>query len=503
MKIPFLRILGICFLALNWLNCPKSSAQPYLWQVADYTTGRQETSALADSIFYISEDLFTLNLKGETFIFKSSLFQPCYRSKKVEIKALNESFFAGKSGNFWQLFETKKPREPRAEKFLNLSLWNGQVLAQKAEGYALIPETGEEIACDSIQVCANRLMLYRKDGILVLDSLFAGHFYKTTGSRRRFNDPNFTYLLDDSLWIPLDGSGKTLAHKPGAFWWNDTCVMDTSASEVWLQSPGKRRNRIGDSLVYISPRQLWIKNGKQSFLLFSNGRKVPVIPHAERKTICDSLCALRFPTSWVLISQNGNRYPMKPGITSIGEKTADWVLLKAGKRWGCADHNGIIRISCRYDSLLPASQGLMAAKIGQVWGFLDQYERIRIQPNFQSVQAFRDSVSLVCQDGKWGLIDLKGNPALPCTFDRITQSRYDKWILEKSSWKGIASTRGKILLNTRYSDIIEPELDLIWVTRNGKAGLFNQKGLAIVPLEFSQIVIDQPHQKFVLRLTQN
>jgi hypothetical protein len=141
----------------------------------------------------------------------------------------------------------------------------------------------------------------------------------------------------------------------------------------------------------------------------------------------------------------------------------------------------------------------MAAKIGQLWGFLDQNERIRIQPNFQSVQAFKDSVSLVCQEGKWGLINLEGNPALSCTYDRITQSRYDKWILEKGSWKGIASTKGKILLNTRYSDIIEPELDLVWVIRNGKAGLFNQKGLAIVPLEFSQIVIDQPHQKFVLR----
>jgi len=499
MKIPFLRILGVCFLAWNWVSCPKSSAQPYLWQVADYATGKEEISALGDSLFYLSKDLFTLNLKDETFIFRSSLFEPCYRGKKQEIKPLNESYFAGKSGLQWQLFETRNPQKPRPDKFLSLSIWHGQVLAQKLDGFLLIPEAGEEISCDSVEVYPDRLLMYRKDGILALDSLFARYYYKTTGSKRKFKEPDFTYLLDDSLWIPLDGSGKTLIHKPGAFWWNDTCLLDTSASDVWFQSPGKRRSRIGDSLVYISSRQLWIKNGKQAFLLFSNGRKVPVKPHTEKKPVGDSLCALRFPTSWVLISQNGNRYPMKPSITGIGEKTANWFLVKAGKRWGCADYNGIIRISCRYDSLLPASQGLMAAKIGQVWGFLDQNERIRIQPNFQSVQAFKDSVSLVCQEGKWGLINLEGNPALSCTYDRITQSRYDKWILEKGSWKGIASTKGKILLNTRYSDIIEPELDLVWVIRNGKAGLFNKNGLALVPLEFSQILIDQPHQKIVLR----
>jgi hypothetical protein len=160
---------------------------------------------------------------------------------------------------------------------------------------------------------------------------------------------------------------------------------------------------------------------------------------------------------------------------------------------------GIIRISCRYDSLLPLSQDRMGAKIGNVWGFLDRDERIRIQPNFEFIQPFKDSLCLVKQDGKWGLLKLNGQLELSCHFDYITQTSSGKWILKRGDWMGIADIKGKILLNTRYSNIIEAPPDLIRVERDGRTGLFNSKGNALLLLEFSRILPDYIHRILIAR----
>ena len=498
MKFPFPTRNSGLFLLFLLIFCAGAKAQPALWKVHEADGGKLKFSVWADTLYYIGPGLFTASLAKESFLFRDHPFHPLQRTPEKKFSALNRNFFGAKKGEFWQLFECKNPLEAMPGLYRQLQTWRGQTLAENENGWMLITDSGEEMAADSVSVFDDKLLLYQKSGVLWIDQNLKGRFYRTSGPDRKFNEPFFTFLRNDSSWIPLQGN-HLLKERPGSFWWNDSCLLDSSSKEVWLQQPGKNRKRIGDSVSVVSPNLLWLKSGKQEFLLFAGRNRIPVKPHSERKQLNDSLCAIRTGTCWIFISGSGNRHPLKPVISEIGRCYGDWVLVKSGKRWGCTDLGGIIRISCRYDSLLPPTQGRMAVRIGPVWGFLDRDERIIIQPNFEIVQPFEDSLCLIRQAGRWGLLNFNGQMELACQYDKISNTAAGCRLIKKGLWLGLADHRGKILLNTRYSDIIEARSGCFRVERDGRSGLFSKDGNFLLSIEHSLILQDEIHGMLISR----
>lgn len=488
-----------CFITLMLAGLAISgAAQPFQWKVNETKNGEFLFSIRADTILGLSNDLYAAWLGNENILFRKDPFHPVVRRKKTEIKPLIPGFFAVREAEGWKIYQTENAGPARPESFREIRLWKGCILASGWKDYLLLLPSGEEIRCDSVQFSGERMLLFKEDGILLMDSLMKGRFYRTGSGNRKFNSPFFTFLLSDSSWIPFHG-GSFFTEKPGSFWWNDTCLLDSNAKEVRIQTPSIRRKKIADSVVVESPFVLWMASGKRQWLRFRNGKKIPLKPHLQRKALNDSLCAVLYEKGWVFHSSSGNRYPLKPVISEIGEANGSWFMVRANKRWGCADHTGIIRISCRYDSILPISQERMAVKLGREWGFLDADERIRIQLNYHSVQPFRDSVSLAGRDGKSGLIMLDGREILPFQYDRIWSTSRGNWLLKKDKWTGIATYRGKVLLKPRYSDIIEAESGFIRVERDGKYGLFDSSGNPLLPLESGCITPDMANGVLISR----
>jgi hypothetical protein len=476
----------------------RCQAQPFRWNVHEARKGDILFSVQADTLFGLSKNLFSVALGEENILFRNDPFHPLTRFKKTDIRPLTEDFFAVRKDQEWILFRTDNGGPARAENFRNFRIWKNCIVAESKEDLLLLLPSGEDIRADSVQFSGERILLFKKDGILLLDSLLKSRFYKTGSSKRKFNAPYYSFLLSDSSWIALKG-GPSFAEKPQSFWWNDTCLLDSSAGEVFIQTPSIKRKKIADSVVLESPYILWMASGKKQWLRFRNGKKIPLKPHFERRALNDSLCAVRFEKGWVFYSITGNRYPLKPVISEIGRVAGPWLMVRANKRWGCADHTGIIRISCRYDSILPMSQGLMAVKLGREWGFLDADERIRIQLNFHMVQPFLDSVCLAARDKKYGLIKPDGSEILPFHYDKIWSSENGNWLLMKEKWMGIAAFKGKILLKPRYSDIIEAHSGFIRVERDGHYGLFDSAGKQVLPLESARIIPDKANGILISR----
>jgi hypothetical protein len=498
MKFPF-RVLFLCIGLLQIAGAGSLlHAQPFEWKVRDSGNGKELFSVLADSIFGLSSQLFALSLEKETILFKDNPFYPLLRKNEVELRPLNKRYFAEKGPEGWQLYSVENAAPARKGIFLNVKIWNGGIIAVAKNECLFIPENGEEIRADSSQISEDKLLLYLKDGIFWIDRQSATKFYRTPAANRKFNAPFFSYLRSDSSWLGLRG-GPNFYEKNRSFWWNDTCLLDSSSTDVHIQSPGISRKKLTDSVVLESPDALWMKSGKRSFLLFSNGRKIPLKPHFERRAINDTLCAIRYAKGWTFHSSRGNRYPLKSVISGIGQVIGDWIMVLANGRWGCVDHTGIIRISCRYDSILPMSQGRMAVKLGKVWGFLDQDERIRIQPNYEWVQPFSDSICAAKLEGKFGLLGLSGHPVLPFQYDSIRLTAGGKWLVSKGKWAGLSNFKGKILLKPSYSDIIEVDSGLYRVERDGHAGLFDAHGNAILPLESKNILLDKANGILITR----
>jgi hypothetical protein len=473
-------------------------AQPFEWKVRDSENGKELFSVLADSIFGLSDQLFALSLQKETILFKNNPFNPMLRKKKVEFRPLNKQYFAENGPEGWQLLLVENATPGRKGVFQNFKIWNGCILAFAKNECLYIPEKGEEIRADSVELSDDKLLLFLKDGIYWIDLKSGTRFYRTPAADRKFNTPFYSYLRSDSSWLELKGR-SSFYEKNRSIWWNDSCLIDSNSTEVYLQSPGISRKKLADSVVLESPNVLWMKLGKKSFLRFSNGRKIPLKPHLERKAINDTLCAIRYAKGWTFHSSRDNRYPLKTVISGIGQVIGDWILVLANGRWGCVDHTGIIRISCRYDSILPMSQGRMAVKLGKVWGFLDQDERIRIQPNFDLVQPFSDSICPAKLEGKFGILGLSGNTVLPFQYDSIRLTAGDNWLISKGKWIGLSNFKGEILLKPRYSDIIEVDSGLIRVERDDHAGLFDSHGKSVLPLESKKILLDKANGILITR----
>jgi hypothetical protein len=498
MKFPFSRffVITLCWFA----SVPDGSeAQPWQWHVYPQDGGSPVLSVKADSLIYLGNKLFAAISKQESILFSETPLQPVLRKDKTTFQKLNKDFFLAKSAGQWSLYSYSNPGRPVMENAREFQSWKNMALMKTDTEWLLFKNGAEPVRFDSAAFSSEKLILFQPKGILCLDSQKNEHFIHAAAAIRVINYPWNSSILCDSLWIPLKPGGKMQRNLPGSVWWNEQCLLDTGITGWHMQDLSGIRKKIGDAGKILGPDALWLKSGGKEFILFSGGRRVSVPPSSDQKMIGDSLYALRLAGNWMLLDYKGRQYQIKKEVSEVISGGNGVVLVKSGKRWGCTDLSGIIRISCRYDSLLPIKDRRIAAKIGSLWGFLDQEERIIVQPNYEIVSSFRDSAALVKRNRKWGLLKVDGGTLLECEFDAVIPLRNKLWKVKKGNWFGIYGPAGNFLLNTRYSDIIETQSGLFQVERDGKKGLFSERGKLILPLEFQQIIPDPPHRILICR----
>jgi hypothetical protein len=499
MQFPF-GSLFISFLLCFFLCKNRVFSQPFQWQAFNETADSLRFSIRADTLYAIGPGLFTAVMNEEHMVFQGNPLHPLFRTRLSRLFALNQRWFSEDCSGTYQLRECRNPRIIFRSNLRRIHVWNQQVITEDSEGRLLCYiGDSEPMQADSFRILAGKFFAFRSGGISIIDSLLKESFVKTSGKFRRFNALNPTYVLCDSTWIPLNGRSLLFRERPGAFWWNDSCLLDTSGRTVYLQSPSLSRRKIGECIRLLSSDILWLQSGKKFFIVFRNGKKVAVPAAVEMRVMSEDLCAIRLPANWILVSRRGQLLSVKPEVSDIRNQSGAYLMVQSGKRWGMTDLSGILRISCRYDSLLPVREGRIPAKIGGFWGYLDKDEHIRVQPHFESVQPFADSLGLVKRNGKWGLIRPDGSYLLECDYHAISPMSKQKWKLSRGLWKGIFSSKGNFLLNTRYSDIIETQTGLFQVEREGKKGLFSKSGTGILPIEYSVIQTEIQFRSLICR----
>jgi len=489
-KLLLINLLGLTFFS-------NAVSQSYNWTVFDFE-GRPQFSVQADTLFSLSANLFCLKSGGENIVIQKDPFHPIIRGGQKQFSFLNELYFKAEDESGIKLYSIQNPLKPLPYSFNKIMLWKGVVLGMTDLKCIYNPGSEFEILADSFRVRSNRILLYRQDGIVEINDIGQTRFFKAIGTDRDLN-PYSTYLRVDSIWLPVNGSGKEFKWKPDGFWWNDTTYLDSNATDVFIQTPGISRIRFADSAAVVSNVFCYIKKKGSFYLLFSNGRKFKIPKASKFVSLQDSLCAVQTKPKWLIISTSGNRYPVNKSISDLESLKDGMIMARAGKRYGFIDPMGFIRISCRYDSIYPFCNGLSAARLGPVWCFLDKDERIRIQPHYQVVHSFEKDITAVKKDGKWGLLSISGEIVQPCLVDNIQQGAFSGWKTFRSNWTGWLNNEGKILLPNRYSDIIEPCSGFLQVFRDGKTGLFTSNGTQIFPIQYQRIIIETQTKTILVR----
>lgn len=196
-------------------------------------------------------------------------------------------------------------------------------------------------------------------------------------------------------------------------------------------------------------------------------------------------------------------------ISSLGTKinanestsngTNDWEIIKVGGKYGFTDSKGILKITYRYDSLLPYTDDLAAFKLRGKWGFINSEEKIVIQPNFGTVSAFKNNTSVVSQSKGVGLINSKGKYILKPKYESISSLKTNLWLVTMDNLIGLFDSGGNVIVQNKYEKIEYINDDLIILSRNKMYGAVNSNGESVLPRVYSFIDFDRANKLLILK----
>ena len=196
-------------------------------------------------------------------------------------------------------------------------------------------------------------------------------------------------------------------------------------------------------------------------------------------------------------------------ISSIGTRVIDdptfsnasqyWQVIKISGKYGFVDINGLLKITYRYDSLLPFSEDLAAFKLRGKWGFINTDEKIIVQPHYTEVTPFKNGVSVVTAQGKMGLMSNHGKAILKPKYEAISHLKDDLWLVTEQKLIGLFNSQGKIIIQPKYDSLTYINNELIIVARKGKYGAVTIKGTSILPRIYDFIGYDYTNKVLLLK----
>lgn len=179
----------------------------------------------------------------------------------------------------------------------------------------------------------------------------------------------------------------------------------------------------------------------------------------------------------------------------IQKKYSDGLyLVKSGLKYGVINPQGKFVIPVKYDQIDRANQRFLV-KTSTGWGVLTTIGKKVMECKFQSIK--EQHGFLLCKEGdKWGVYTNDNDELYPCQFQDVNlEINNSKYILKnknKGLWGAIDFFSGVELFPNIYSSIEYTSVDncnekFYTVCRDSKYGLYSDKGIMLIPCEFSQI----------------
>ncbi len=154
-------------------------------------------------------------------------------------------------------------------------------------------------------------------------------------------------------------------------------------------------------------------------------------------------------------------------------------------KWGYLDNNGSIKIPAQYDLTNHFSDDRTVVTIGDDDFLIDREGKTIVQLEGLHYVIYNADSIYVARDSSTLLIDHEGKVVKKYPFSTYwidgTYMTIHSSYYERNIKKGLADMNGQILLPIEYQKI-EPDSDLIFVTKNGLSGFVNKYNKSVIPL---------------------
>jgi hypothetical protein len=214
----------------------------------------------------------------------------------------------------------------------------------------------------------------------------------------------------------------------------------------------------------------------------------------------DEKCFWAYEGKNIFLYNSSGELLIKQGnlIQSIQYIQNNYSPVKTSGRYGFVDGLGRLRISNRYDAVLPFAEELAAVKFAEKWGFINKHDKIIIQPYYDEVSSFQNGFAIARKGKKYGLLDKNGKQTTDFAYDRIIRHSTGFFITNSGSKQGLIGKNGVETIYVKYDKIFPQADGNIIVAIGNNYGLVNAKGITIFPLIYSSIQINPFSAKYLL-----
>lgn len=197
-------------------------------------------------------------------------------------------------------------------------------------------------------------------------------------------------------------------------------------------------------------------------------------------------------------------YGFSEGLATVKKRTPNSDFL-----WGAFDVNGTTRIPVEYSYLGFLKEGLINFQKDSKMGFLDKNNNVVIPAMYPNFSDFNDGLAAVKipETGKYGYIDKANKLVIAAEYEDanpfykgFTSVAKKKGYTTGSAGKGTVKVPGQWIVIDKTGKIIQERSfdrvsplypgDLFIIESNDKKGTMNTKGMPILPMEYSDVTID-------------
>jgi hypothetical protein len=160
------------------------------------------------------------------------------------------------------------------------------------------------------------------------------------------------------------------------------------------------------------------------------------------------------------------------------------------ERWGYMNRQGQIIIKPRFEQAGNFSEGLATVRTNGQYGYINTSGKIVIKQSLDFAYAFRNGYALVYKNSIPQIIRKNGQPVFKNMYPELTMVNENRFIVTTAGQaKGIVDARGKLIVDTLFTEITATENNLYTVrgvknkvsNYSDDAGVIDDTGNFIIP----------------------
>lgn len=203
------------------------------------------------------------------------------------------------------------------------------------------------------------------------------------------------------------------------------------------------------------------------------------------------LSSIFFNNMTPLIMNSKCGFMNKEGVVAIscmydsaGSFNEGLATVRMNKKWGFIYQDGDTLTSCRFEYAYNFHKGLAIVKMYGKYGYLAKTGELLIPYNFDMAYTFKDSLAIIRIGTHFGFINKEGVPIIPCQYDDVFDFHEGLAAVQKEGLWGYINRQGNIVIPFRYEEAFDFHEGLAGVMKEGKMGYIDRTGSTVIAFRY-------------------